>query len=227
MTTGGVMKTCGRGHEWNPEVNRQCPVCQSAQRKARREKHREEEIQQGRAWVEKNKERYDLSQIEWNRRHPGHNCYRSMLNRCFSPKNDHFKHYGGRGITVCERWQGKDGYRNFIADMGDRPSVKHTIDRIDNNGNYEPGNVQWAVKVQQMRNFRRNVNVTLAGRTQCLSAWAEELNLTPASFWLRLHKGWSEERLLSPNSQPDQLRKRRLNTASKVESCSTLTANLR
>lgn len=201
------MKTCRQGHEWSPELNRQCPVCQSAARKLRRLKNRDEEIASGKEWIAKNKERYGESQREWIKRNPAHTCYRSMLNRCLSPKNDHYKHYGARGIKVCERWQGKDGYRNFIADIGERPSPKHTIDRYpDNDGNYEIGNVRWAVKKQQMRNFRRNVNVTLAGRTQCIAAWAEELEMTPASFWQRLHKGWSEEKMLSPNSQPRKAR---------------------
>jgi hypothetical protein len=201
------MKTCRQGHEWSPDVNRQCPTCQAAARKSRRLRNRDAEIAQGKAWISRNKERYDQSQEEWAKRNPAHACYRSMLNRCLSPKNDHFKHYGERGITVCDRWQGRDGYRNFIEDIGDRPSRKHTIDRFPNNdGNYEPGNVRWAVKKQQMRNFRRNVNVTLAGRTQCIAAWAEELEMTPASFWQRLRKGWSEEKMLSPNSQPRKAR---------------------
>jgi hypothetical protein len=202
------MKTCKQGHQWSPESNRQCPICQSAARKDRRIRNRDDEIQKGKEWIARNQERYCQSQREWNARNSAHNCYRAMLNRCLSPKNDHFVHYGGRGIKVCERWQGPDGYKNLVFDIGERPSPRHTLDRINNDGNYEPENVQWALKVQQMRNFRRNVNVTLAGRTQCISAWAEELKLTPASFWLRLNKGWSEERLLEPNHQPYQKEKR-------------------
>lgn len=209
------MKTCRRGHEWNPEERRQCPICQSVSRKKRRGLHRDEEIAQGKEWVKKNRARYDASQEEWNKRNPGHNCYRSMLGRCLRPTHNAYRHYGGRGITICDRWQGKDGYRNLIADIGPRPSPKHQLERKDNDGNYEPGNVKWALKIEQMRNFRRNVNVTMAGRTQCLSAWAEELGLTPASFWLRLHKGWPEEKLLLPNTQPDQLAKRQQATLRK------------
>lgn len=76
-----------------------------------------------------------------------------MLNRCLNPNNDAFQNYGGRGITVCERWLA--AYENFLADMGRRPSSGHSIDRIDVDGNYEPTNCRWATAQQQQSN-RRN-----------------------------------------------------------------------
>ena len=79
--------------------------------------------------------------------------WRSALSRCVDPTNGQYKDYGGRGITMCERWL---DYRNFLADMGERPSGL-SLDRINNNGGYEPGNCRWATRAQQARNTRRNV----------------------------------------------------------------------
>ena len=82
-----------------------------------------------------------------------YHSYRSMLERCNDPECKCFYNYGGRGITVCQRWL--DGFENFLADMGVRPADK-TLDRIDVNGNYEPSNCRWADKFQQARNKRRS-----------------------------------------------------------------------
>lgn len=82
-----------------------------------------------------------------------------MTRRCLAPSAEGYESYGGRGITVCERWLGRDGFLNFITDVGKRPPGT-SLDRIDVNGNYEPGNVRWATPKQQARN-KRNTIVSL------------------------------------------------------------------
>jgi len=123
-----------------------------------------------------------------------HLIWRFMIIRCQQPRASSFKDYGGRGIKVCERWQNFD---NFCADMGVRPSPEMQIDRIDNNGNYEPGNVQWATRAQQSRNRRSNINLTFSGRTMCMKDWAAELGINTPTVQRRLQRGWSVEQVLT------------------------------
>lgn len=101
----------------------------------------------------------------------GHSAYKvwnSMRSRCTSGNKD-YRHYGGRGISVCERWK---SFTNFLADMGEAPPGMQ-IDRIDNDGNYEPGNCRWATPTQNLRNRRSSLMVTIGGDTRCLAEWVE------------------------------------------------------
>src|SRR5215831_1055163 len=96
----------------------------------------------------------NLERLRARRTHgntPEYRCWHAMVGRCTRPSHPNWRYYGGRGITVCERWLSFD---NFLTDMGKRPSMAHSIDRADNNRGYEPGNCQWATKAEQMTNRR-------------------------------------------------------------------------
>ena len=135
--------------------------------------------------------------------HPEFNVWASMIQRCTNNKNPAWKDYGGRGIKVCEPWQ---TYRTFAADMGKRPSLKHTIDRIDNDGNYEPNNCRWATYAEQARNRRHNVWITVGDQTRCLIDWLRDpvTAITSVSAYRnRVYNcGMTPEEALIKKSQP-------------------------
>lgn len=115
--------------------------------------------------------------------------------RCFNPKTKQWQDYGGRGITMCDRW--RDSFEAFLEDMGPRPP-KTSIDRKNNGGNYEPGNCRWATKKEQQRNMRTNVLVTIEGVTRCLSEWSEISGIARSTLVKRLQKGNALSELLIP-----------------------------
>jgi len=118
----------------------------------------------------------------------------AMVQRCNNPNNVNYKNYGGRGIIICNRWL---KFENFLADMGEPPTNKHSIDRIDNNGHYCSKNCRWVTKKQQMRNTRRNSLITYNNKTQCLAAWAEEMGINQNTIFMRLNRGWSIKKALT------------------------------
>jgi hypothetical protein len=127
-----------------------------------------------------------------------YSIHTGILQRCTNPNNDRYADYGGRGIRVCDRWlePNGQGYINFLTDMGQRPTLAHEIERICNNGNYEPGNCKWATSIEQNRNKRNNHNLTYNGKTQCIAAWAEELGIHQETIRNRIKKGWPIEKVL-------------------------------
>lgn len=114
--------------------------------------------------------------------------YQYMKQRCTNPKHSAYARYGGRGITVCDRWL--ESFENFYADMGDRPSKQHTLDRIDNDGPYSPENCRWATWGVQYRNRRQTVSITYDGETKCRKDWCREYGVDETTFAHRLSRGW-------------------------------------
>lgn len=125
-------------------------------------------------------------------KHPLYQTWKGMKDRCSKTTSVSYPGYGGRGISVCERWQ---SLHHFVSDMGERPSPDHSLDRINNDGNYEPGNVRWAIKKEQGQNTRFNVNITHDGKTLCLTEWARELGVSPD----RVYKSWRDVRRAKAN----------------------------
>lgn len=137
----------------------------------------------------------------WQKRQPPeYTAWRHMIERCTNPRCKVYGHYGGRGISVCERWL--ESFRAFLDDMGPRPSQDHEIDRVNNNGDYEPSNCRWATRGQQVRNTRRTRLVTFRGETKPLVDWCEELGLKYNTVAERLRKGnWTIEQALTLQPQ--------------------------
>lgn len=123
--------------------------------------------------------------------------WRNMIRRVTDSKNRSYPRYGGRGIGVSSRWTGESGLVQFVDDMGEPPTPKHTIDRINNDGNYEPSNCRWATYHEQSRNYGRNRMYTYNGKTMCLQDWAAAMGMHAMSLTYRLDKGWPIERALS------------------------------
>lgn len=137
-----------------------------------------------------------------------YHTWTGMLARCYDPKSNGYKNYGGRGIQVCWRW--RESYENFLADVGRKPTSTHSIDRIDNNGNYEPGNVRWATKTTQQRNQRSNKAVNFRGETHCVTEWAEITGLPKDAIYRRLKSGWTPERALTEPIDSTKAKKREI-----------------
>lgn len=118
-------------------------------------------------------------------RTPEYNAWAAMLARCRNPKNKKYYLYGGRGVSVCERWL---VFKNFLADVGLRPSDQHSLDRYpDKDGNYEPNNFRWATIDEQNRNTNRNVYLEYEGRLMVLQDWAAELKVDPHAISVKLN----------------------------------------
>src|SRR5262245_14872347 len=131
---------------------------------------------------------------------PEYRSWLSALNRCPNPRARDRKYYGGRGIRVCDRW--RRSFAAFLADMGPRPSPRHTLERIDNSGHYEPGNCRWATRKEQGNNTRHNRFITHEGITRTLSQWAEATGLSESCIRIRLDRlGWSVKEALGPRKK--------------------------
>jgi hypothetical protein len=116
---------------------------------------------------------------------PEYYRWASMKLRCYVKTHYAYPRYGGRGITVCDRW--RNNFEHFLVDVGNRPTDRHSLDRIDNDGNYEPNNVRWATNQEQANNRSSNVNITYNGETRTQAEWARLAGITPEGIAYR-HK---------------------------------------
>lgn len=124
----------------------------------------------------------------WNRSHnmsgtPQYRVWRTMWTRCANPNSKSYEHYGARGIKVCERWQ---SFENFYADMGDKPSPLHSLERIKNDEGYSPENCKWATKAEQVANKRNNRHLTVEGVTLTITEWARRVGCTQVALANRI-----------------------------------------
>lgn len=140
-----------------------------------------------------NKATHGLTRV--GQHHPLYTVWCQMRARCQDPDNPAYHRYGGRGITVCERWERFD---LFLSDMGDKPAPGLTIDRMDNDGPYSPDNCRWATRTEQARNRRSTVLVEFDGQSLTLSEWSKQLGIDRALLHARIHQlGWPIRKALT------------------------------
>lgn len=130
---------------------------------------------------------------------PEYKVWDAMIGRCTRPKDKGYANYGGRGIAVCERWL--HSFQSFLADMGPRPSSAHSIDRINNDDGYHPGNCRWVTREQQNRNTRRNRVVEYRGEKCSIAELATRFRIPYGTFRSRLRLGWSVEKIVTTGAR--------------------------
>lgn len=120
-----------------------------------------------------------------------------MKSRCYNPNNKRYSDYGGRGIKICDRWMDKEkGFENFLEDMGKRPTDKHSIDRINVNGDYTPENCRWATIDIQVSNKRNNILITYKEKTATVAEWSRITGIHRVILESRFHKGWEHSKII-------------------------------
>lgn len=132
---------------------------------------------------------------------PIFNIWVSMWQRCSNPNNSAWKRYGGRGIKVCRRWE---IFQNFKADMGERPSSNHSIERVDNDGDYTPHNCRWGTKKEQANNRISNTIITAFGKRKTIAQWSEITGLSVKSISGRRRSGWCDEAIVTTKPMKNQ-----------------------
>lgn len=128
-------------------------------------------------------------------RGPEYTVWKNMIGRCAGYQKRGFRNYGGRGISVCEKW--RHSFSQFLKDVGRRPSPKHSLERKNNERGYEPRNVRWATRAEQARNTRRTAFLVFKRIRLCKEDWAKRVGLSNNTLTARLRHGWSVERALT------------------------------
>ena len=128
--------------------------------------------------------------------YPEYVNYKSMIDRC-RPSAHYSRNYYDKGVRICERWTMRLGFLNFLIDMGSKPGPEYTLDRIDSNGNYEPGNCRWATMETQNNNTSRNRRITVNGVTKTYSQWAKSLGVSRHTIRERFNRGWPVEKIVT------------------------------
>lgn len=123
-----------------------------------------------------------------------YHTWASMRHRCTNPKYSGYRLYGAKGIKVCDRWL---SFENFFTDMGPAPSKKHSLDRINPKGNYEPGNCRWVTNDIQQNNKSNNLILTLNGESKTFSQWCRAIGMAPGTLYNRIRRGMSDEEALT------------------------------
>jgi len=126
---------------------------------------------------------------------PEYGIWKGMKKRCYHPRARGYHNYGGRGVKVYERWL--HSFKAFFEDMGSRPSPEHQIDRIDGDGDYEPGNCRWVTRGEQNRNRKDNRFLEFRGERLCLADWAKRFGIRKGTLHDRLARGLSVEEALT------------------------------
>jgi hypothetical protein len=132
-----------------------------------------------------------------------YNIWQHIKKRCLDPKTVGYHNYGGRGITVCDRWL--NSFEAFYSDMGPCPGKGYSIERRDNEKGYEPGNCKWATQAEQSRNTRRNIRLIVNGISMVLAEAAHSAGLKPTTVFMRRRNGWPPSRWLEPYTSDVQL----------------------
>jgi len=125
---------------------------------------------------------------------PEYHTWCALRKRCQNPNDPAYHHYGGRGISVHPSWA---DFTTFLNDMGQRPSPKHTLERLDNDGDYAPGNCKWETRKAQANNRRSSRLIAFNGETRTLSEWADFTGIKPRTIYQRLYNGWPIDQALT------------------------------
>lgn len=136
---------------------------------------------------------------------PVYRIWANIKQRCTNPNHPRYADYGGRGITLCKRWLGS--FEAFLADMGERPSPDHSVDRKNNNRGYSPSNCRWATYTEQARNSRKCVGVKIGKETKPIAAWCEHFGVQYATVKKRRQAGWTLQDALTKPTETKHRRK--------------------